>query len=414
MTVGAQTPENAAVQGRWGHLAVLGDRNFWPFFVGNLLSNCGTWFQNIAQTLLVYRLTGSIFLVSVVNFAQFVGVFFVGPLAGVVADRYDRRNILLVSQSLASALTFGLAAASATGNATVPLVIAVALGIGLANAFSVPPMLAMVPQLVPEERLGSAVALNVVTFNAARAIGPVLGALVVERFGTSTAFAVNGLSFLSLIVALQMVRPLRSADPPTPGASERPKLLEAVRRLAGDPTLRTLLLCGAAVSLAIDPVVTLSPAIATDVLGRPDTLVGWMVGIFGAGAVVGALTVAGRTASSVRALLLLLGLVPVAFGVFAFSTSLTTVLAALFVSGFAYIAAVTGVLTRLQLAVPTAEHGRLMAVWSMVFMGSRPVGSLLDGVLASRFGLRVAILAVAAPAAVMAIRARRLPREPLT
>lgn len=406
MSAGTEAAEDPGVDGRWGHLAVLRDRNFWPFFVGNLLSNCGTWFQNIAQTLFVYRLTGSIFLVSLVNFSQFVGVFVVGPLAGVVADRYDRRTILLVSQSFAATLTFGLAWASANGRATVPVVIAVALGIGLANAFSVPPMLAMVPQLVPEERLGSAIALNVVTFNGARAIGPVLGAIVVERFGTTTAFAVNGLSFVSLIVALVVVRPLVSADTPAPRASERPRLLEAVKRIAGDPRLRVLLLCGAAVSLAIDPVVTLSPAIATDVLGRPDTLVGWMVGVFGAGAVLGALTVAGRTASSGRALLLLLMLVPVTFATFAFSTSFPAVMVTLFVAGFAYLGAVTGVLTRLQLAVPTSEHGRLMAVWSMVFMGSRPIGSLLDGVIASRFGLRAAILVVAAPAAVMAARAR--------
>src|SRR5436853_2995428 len=127
---------------------VLGDRNFAPYFVGNLLSNCGTWFQNIAQALLVYRLTRSTFLVGVVNFAQFGGVFLLAPWAGRAADRYDRRRLLVVTQLGAVAVSLTMAALTKADVATAPIAILLALAVGLTLAFAIPALLALLPLLV--------------------------------------------------------------------------------------------------------------------------------------------------------------------------------------------------------------------------------------------------------------------------
>src|SRR5437588_6415247 len=198
---------------------LLGDRNFALYFVGNLLSNCGTWFQNIAQALLVYRLTRSTFLVGVVNFAQFGGVFLLAPWAGRAADRYDRRRLLVVTQLGAVAVSLALAALTRAGVATAPVVMLLALAMGLTLAFAIPALLALVPLLVEQHDIAPAIALNTVTFNLARAVGPVLAAIVIKTLGIPWAFALNSVSFLALIAALAVIRP--RAQRHTQGAPPR-------------------------------------------------------------------------------------------------------------------------------------------------------------------------------------------------
>lgn len=382
--------------------AALRERNFWPYWIGSLLSNCGTWFQNIGQSLLVYRLTGSVFLIGVVSLAQFAGVFVVGPFAGIAADRFDRRRLLLTTQLCGMLVTLGLAAASAAGHATVALVIGVALALGLLQALTVPSQLALVADLVAPVNLPAAVTLNIVTFNGARAIGPVLGAVAVAEIGVSAAFAANACSFLGLMIALLVISPRpvarRSASAP------RPRIVDSVRLIAGRPALVRVFVIAAAGSFAIDPITTLSPGFATEVFHAPDTLVGWLVGSFGAGAVVAALVVshAGLATDRVvgwRGLTLAVAMV-----VFACSGWVWLSVAALFVAGSGYIGLSTLGLTRLQMTTEPSEHGRLMALWSMAFTGSRPIAGIIDGALAGPLGLRWATLIVLAPLAVCAAR----------
>jgi len=206
-------------------LRVLRDRNYWPYFVGNLVSNCGSWFQNIAQALLVYRLTHSTFLVGVVNFAQFVATFALAPWSGVAADRFYRRKLMIAMQLASTAVTAVLALLAAAHLASTGVVIGLALLLGTATAFSVPAMQALVPLLVPAHELAGAVALNSVTFNLARAIGPVAGAVVVARLGIPAAFGLNSLSYLFLVAALFVVHPRAQAE----RQRERPKLRDSVR-----------------------------------------------------------------------------------------------------------------------------------------------------------------------------------------
>ncbi|MEX2626748.1 MAG: MFS transporter [Ilumatobacteraceae bacterium] len=395
----AETDDDAASLPIAGGLrSALTDRNFVPFLAGNVLSNCGTWFQNIAQTLLVYRLTGSVFLVGIVNLAQFAGVFLVAPWAGVVADRFDRRRLLLGTQIFSSFVAAGLAAVSAAGAATVPVVVAVALTLGVAQAFTVPAMLALVPQLVGPHNLAAAVSLNIVTFNVARAVGPVLGALVVATLGVSAAFAVNATSFLALAIGVFFVRPL---DASAARSTEPPKLRRTVRDVLGRADLLWVYLAAACASVAIDPVTTLTPEYATKVFDGPDTLVGWFVGAFGVGAVLAGLWVSQRSMPSDRSLGARCALLACSMWAFAATTWLAVALAALVVAGFCFIALSAAGLARVQGTTEASSHGRLMALWSMAFMGARPIAALTDGFLASMIGVRWATLMIAAPAALV-------------
>lgn len=379
-----------------GALRALRNRNFLPFFVGNLLSSCGTWFHNIAQTLLVYRLTGSVFLVGVVNLAQFTGVLLLGYWAGVAADRFDRRRLLLVTQSASTTISATLAILAALDLVTVPVMMGAALLLGVAQTFNTPAMLAMVPQLVPAAILSPAVALNIVTMNVARAVGPVLGAVVVDQFGVAAAFGLNSMSYLAVIGALLIVRPQPLARRPAEG---RISLLATVRSLRARPELASLFVVAILISMAIDPVTTLSPKFATDVFDQPDTLVGWCVGAFGLGAVIGGVWVSRQPIADDRLLAKRMAILIAAFAVFASTGVLPLALAALVAAGFAYIGTAAAALARVQRETSATEHGRLMALWTMAFMGSRPIAGLIDGAIASAATVQVAAYVMLAPGA---------------
>jgi MFS family permease len=376
---------------------VLADRNFWPYFAGNLLSNCGTWFQNLAQALLIYRLTGSTLLVGVVNFAQFVGTFALAPWSGMAADRFDRRRLMIVAQSFAVVVTAVLALLAAAGRASAPVVIGLALLLGITTAFSVPAMQALVPLLVPTHELAGAVALNSVTFNLARAIGPVVGAVVVDRLGIPAAFGLNALSYVGLIGALLVVRP-REQVRSEAGPGGRVRIRDSFGTVLSDRRIRLLLLAVVALSLTADPVNTLTPGFVTKLFGQRDTLVGVLVGAFGAGAVAAAFLV-GRARSEVdRRLALTLGLLGAGMAAFALAPGFGFAVPALVVGGFGFLAANTTATTAIQLGVADEQRGRVMALWSVAFLGVRPFGSLVDGAVASAVGLRPAAMLMAAPA----------------
>jgi MFS family permease len=386
-------------------LRVLRDRNYWPYFVGNLVSNCGSWFQNIAQALLVYRLTGSTFLVGVVNFAQFVATFALAPWSGGAADRFDRRKLMIAMQLASTAVTGVLAALAAAHLATTPVVMGLALLLGTATAFSVPAMQALVPLLVPAHELAGAVALNSVTFNLARAIGPVLGAFVVARLGIPAAFGLNSLSYLFLVAALFVVHPRPQAQRP----KQRPRLSESLKLVWGDARLLALMLTVVALSLTADPVNTLTPGFATRIFHSHDTLVGVLVGAFGLGAVLAAFF-SGREARDVeRRVVITMAVLGAGMAAFALAPSLPFGLVALVIGGAGYLASNTTATTAIQLEVDDAQRGRVMALWSVAFLGIRPFGSLLDGAVAQTWGLRQAGLLMAAPAllAAAALAVRR-------
>jgi MFS family permease len=391
---------------------VLMRRNFWPYFAGNLLSSSGTWFQTIAQVLLVYRMTRSPFLVGVVNFSQFAAVILLAPVAGSAADRFDRRRLVMATQLCAAALAAGLAFVTASGRATPAIVIAVALALGVTTALATPAQQAIVPGLVTRAELAAAVALNAVTFNLSRALGPVVGVFVIARYGIATALALNSASYLAFVLGLLMLTP-RLQRVPLEG---RPRVRDSVRMVRSDHALLVPLIVVGLVSVTADPVNTLTPAFSTEILGRPDTYTGFLVGAFGAGAVAAAFAVPGRRDPSLRLIVATLAALCVGMTAFALSNAAAVALTGLFVGGFGYLASVTAATSLLHLELEESHRGRVMALWSLSFLGSRPVASLIDGAIASLAGLRVAGLAMVFPAlagclglALLALR--RVPQE---
>src|SRR5690349_10098113 len=268
---------------------VLRQRNFGPYFVGNAASASGTWFQNLAASILVYRLTGSAFLLGVLNFANFVPVLVLAPWAGSAADRFDRRSVLLTTQLTSAVLSAILAALAWGGEAGVWVVSAFALALGVMGAFSAPTSMALVGGLVPLEHLGSAVALNSMTFNLARAVGPVLAGVSVSTLGIPASFAINSASYLLLVIGVVAVRPAERIR----ASREETRLRESLRLVRTQPELLALLLIVTVIGFGSDPVNTEAPAFA-HAFGRPDTQAGFIIGAFGAGAVAAAFLLAGR------------------------------------------------------------------------------------------------------------------------
>jgi MFS family permease len=385
-------------------------RNFWPYFLGNLCSNCGTWFQNIAQAILIYRLTRSSFLVGVVNFAQFVGVFVLAPWAGSAAHRFDRRRLIIVTQILAASLTAGLAGLQGAGLATTPVIIGLVLAVGMTWAFAIPAIQAMVPDLVPVEVVPSALAMSSLTFNLSRAIGPVLGAAVVAHWGVGVAFGCNALSYTGLIAGLLAVRPRQAR----PAGGSQLGWGDSLRLVRNDSALIALLLVVAAISVSQDPVSTLTPGFSSEIFHRADTLTGLLVGAFGAGAALAAATAAGRAGDPVRRLAPGCILMGVGMLGFALAPALPLAYGALVVGGFFFMLTNTGATTALTLEVAPEQRGRVMALWSLCFLGTRPLASLADGGLASTVGLRPAAVALTVPVlaagVAMAVLRRRIPR----
>jgi MFS family permease len=385
--------------------ALLRRRTFGPYFVGNALSASGTWFQNLAAAVLVYRQTHSTLVLGVLNFCQFIPILVLAPWAGGAADRFNRRRLLFVTQSVACVLAGGLGLLAHWDLAPPVVVIADALALGVVSAFSSPAQQALVPALVARDEVPTAVALNSMTFNLARALGASTAALSVEYLGIPASFGINSLSYLAFVAALIVIGP-QTQKLAGRSVSHLRASIELLRRRR---QLVVFLLIVGAVGFASDPVNTLAPALA-HAFGHKDTVGGFITGAFGAGAVTAAFVIAGRVGGTRRRMFLTLLLLGGGMVAFALTPWLWLALPILFVAGFGYLASNTHATSRLQLGVEPSERGRIMALWSVAFLGLRPFASIIDGVVAAAFGVRTACVVLATPALAcavwMALRAR--------
>lgn len=381
-------------------LRVLKDRRFGPYLAGNSISNIGNWFQNVAAGIVVFQLTGSNTLVGAVSVLQFLATLILAPYSGSLADRFDRRKMLVLAQIVSASGAVGLAVwvglAGIEGLPGVWPVLAATGVIGLGYAIGVSAMNALVPALVERDDLESAIAMNSASFTLARAIGPALAGLVVAAFGAGWAFGINALTFLPLIIVLLLIRP---------NDTERSSGDRSVR--AGFAYIRQrkpmmwLVLTTLTIGWAVDPVNTLSPAYA-DMFGRGDTFVGLQVAAFGSGAaamsmLVGRLRKRVGLESTTKA-----GILFLAFGMvgFALAPIEVVVLATLFVAGIGFLLAVTTTNSNLQHRLDEEMRGRVMALWSMAFLGSRPIAGIIDGVVADLVSPRVGVVTAVIPLAV--------------
>jgi MFS family permease len=339
----------------------------------------------------VFNLTGSALLVGAVSVMLFLATLVLAPWAGALTDRVDRRRLMLAGQLVAFAAAATLAAYTALVGAdglpgAWPVLAATGV-IGVGYAFSIPAMQALVPALVDPVDLDGAVALSSVTFNIARALGPALAAAALVAYGPAFAFGVNALSYLGLIVALLVIRPRDVGSEGRGDGSVR----EGLRYVRANPGVLVLLVATMGLGFATDPVNTLSPSIAAE-LGGGDGLVGILVSAFGGGAVL-ATTVAARLGRRFGQVNVgAAGLVALGVGMVALAVAPTvpTAIGALALAGFGFLLGITGVTTAMQRAIPEGLRGRVMALWSMAFLGSRPFAALLDGAVADAVSTGVA------------------------
>jgi MFS family permease len=383
----------------------LARREFRIYFAGNLASNIGTWVANVALGVYMLELTGSSFWVGVVNAALFVPVIFFALPAGALADRTDRLRLLRTSQVFAGALAGLLALLVSLDAAPRLVVVLIAAGWGVSIAVAIPAMQAMVPSLVPHGELAEAIGMNALTFNVARAIGPVLAAVTLTTLGTTFAFGLNALSYAAIVAALLAIRRppfLReSSGPPGP---PREGLVYAWRHLR----TRTMLLAVMAISVSLDPITTLSPALARS-YGLATGGAGWIVSSWGLGAVLG-ITAGRRLINQMsKRGLGWAGLIGQAAGMAALGAApnVAAAIPAGILTGFGYITAVITFTTAIQTDVPERLRGRVMALWTISFLGPRVAAAVVDGALADAFGPHVAASCFALPALVAAWFVRR-------
>ena len=368
-------------------LRALTHRNFRLFFGGQLLSLTGTWMQNVAQAWLVYSMTGSSLMLGTVGFASNIPVFLLAPIGGAVADRHNRHHIVVATQTAAMLLALVLAALTLTGRVQVWHVVVLAALLGAVNAFDIPARQSFFIEMVGKKDLVNAIALNSSMFNAARVAGPAVAGVLVASIGEGWCFLVNGVSYLAVIAGLLMMR-LAPSAPPRARGSALTELLEGVRFVRGAAPIRDLLTMLGLVSLLGTPYTVLMPIFAEGVFHSGPRGLGWLMGATGIGAVLGALNVAART--GVKGLGAMTGRACAAFGaclaLFALSHWFWLSLVMLIPVGFTLMTQMACTNTLIQTMVPDHLRGRVMALYSVMFMGMAPFGSFLAGALAEKIG----------------------------
>jgi MFS family permease len=389
----------------------LQHRNFQLFFGGQLISLVGTWMQSVAQSWLVYRLTGSSTLLGFVGFSSQIPVFLLAPAGGVLADRANRRRVLLITQTASMLLSFALAALALSGRVRVWHVFALAALLGVVNAADIPTRQAFVVEMVGKEDLMNAIALNSSMFNGARIIGPAVAGVLVAGIGEGWCFFANAVSYLAVIAGLLAMRIPRLASV-RHSVSPLAHMKEGFGFVAGAAPVRALILLLGVISFLGMPYAVLMPVFAENILHSGARGLGLLMGAAGVGALIGSLTLAARR--EIRGLGMWVAMAGAGFGI---SVALFAVSRAFWLSalllvpvGLSMMVQMASSNTLIQVMVPDALRGRTMAVYSMMFMGMAPFGSLLAGVLAERIGAPETVAAGGAVCVVAALIFRaRLP-----
>ena len=364
----------------------LRHRNYQLFFSGQLISLIGTWMDQVAESWLVYRLTGSALLLGTVAFASQIPVFLLAPIGGALADRMDRRRILITTQSSMMLVTFVLAWLTLSHRVHIWHIVALAAMTGVINAFDLPARQSFVVDMVSRADLVNAIALNSSMFNGARVIGPAAAGIVVAAIGEGWCFFANGVSFIAVIIGLWMMkmeRPRMSIE-----GSPLENIIEGFRFIAQTKPMRDLMLLLALVSFAALPYAVLMPLFADQILHGGPKALGLLMGSSGVGALCGALLLATRR--SLRGLSTWVAVACTGLGItlslFSFSRSLWLSAALLAPVGFCTMVQMASSNTLIQSMVPDRLRGRVMSFYAMTFMGMAPLGSLLAGSLAHNLG----------------------------
>ncbi len=366
----------------------LRHRNYRLFFGGQGISLVGTWMTRVATGWLVYRLTGSAFLLGLVSFSSQIPILLLGPFAGVWVDRLNRHRVLVVTQALSMVQSFALAGLALAHIITVHEVILLNLFQGAINSFDMPARQAFLIEMVEDrEDLGNAIALNSSLVNAARLIGPSVAGLLIAAVGEGYCFLIDGFSYMAVIASLLAMsvtpRVIEHAR-----ASVLSELRDGWEYVRGFRPIWSILLLLAVISLVGMPYTTLMPIFAGKILHGGAHTLGFMMGAVGVGALTGAVRLAARR--SVLGLGRLIAMTSAGFGAglaaFSFSRELWLSLLLLVVTGFCFMQQMASSNTILQTITEDSKRGRVMSFYSISFQGVAPFGSLTAGAIASRIG----------------------------
>jgi len=389
----AQAAEAAAVavapaaHHKLGTFAALSIRDYKLLWWGMVVSNIGTWMQMVAQGFLVYQLTHSPFALGLVGFVRAVPVFGFSLFAGVLADRVDRRKLLIVTQSLAGVLALVLGVLASTGVIRVWMIMVLAFLSASVMSFDNPTRQALIPDIVGKEYIANAVALNSAAFNGTGVLGPSLAGVALGIVGVSACFYINAFSFIAVIIALFMMSsvPNRSQSKRSMWANLR----DGFTYVRGNRLVSALLVQVALIGLLGRPYTQLMPAVQRDVLHVGAGGLGTLMAFSGLGALIGALAVARLSDFEHRGLLLIIAIGGMSVALIAFSYSRVFVasLLLLVIVGCGATIAMSTTNTMIQLSVPDELRGRVMSMYTMIMMGGMPLGAMVLGSVASGIGV---------------------------
>jgi len=362
-------------------------------WLGACTSSIGTWMQKLAQSWLVYQLSDSKFMLGLDAFLGEIPIFLFSLIGGVIADRIDRRKLLLGSQFVQMACAFTLATLFASGVVKVWHILCLSFTVGMAQAFGGPAYSAIVPSLVEKEDLPNAIALNSIQFNLARVIGPMLGGLALATLGAAWCFSLNGLSFIAVIISLLLLK--QSYLPKSTGVSMLDSMKEGINFIRTNEAMTSLVALAFLTTFLGIPIIVFLPAMAKDVFHADSQTYTWLLSISGFGSVAGAIIVAGsgHVKQKGRLALVMLILFGCFMTAFAMSNRLPVSFLMLFLAGAAMISVFTMVTSLVQLITPNEMRGRVMSVYNVAFRGGMPFGSFIIGALTQFYPL-TSLLAV--------------------
>jgi MFS family permease len=403
---GSEVPVATAPAARGGR-QLLRDRVFGPFFLGKLLSTIGIWVHNIAAAIVVWELTRSALLVGAVSVGQFLPQLLLTPWSGAQADRGDRRRQIIVGRLVTASGSIGLvlwgAIAGLSGTSGAYVVIGAATVVGIGFALGGPAMNAVIPSLVRPNELPAAVALSSVPFTVARASGPAIGAVLVTTLGAAFAFAIAAVTNL-VFAAILWWLPI---DLTQRRQAKDSRIRAGLSYVRSNPAVLALLLGVATIGVGADPVITLTPSVA-EALGAGSGFVGVLASSFGIGAGLAFVMLSRLRLWLGLERLGVVGLLTLASGMLLLSVAPVSwlAIAALVIGGAGMTMALTSMTTLVQQQVPDELRGRVMALWSVAFLGSRPLAAGVSGAVADATSVTVALLLVVVVLVIGATMAR--------
>lgn len=372
----------------------LRSRNYRIFFTGQSVSLIGTWMQTIALSWLVYRLTGSVFLLGLIGFTSQIPTFFLSPFAGVLTDRYNKLNIVKWAQVLFMLQALTMALLVLFNVIEVWHIIALSIVFGFITAFDAPARQSMVPDLIDDPGdLGNAIALNSAMFNGARIVGPAIAGVLIAIVGEGICFLMNALSFAAVIFALMQIK-IPQKQVTTQPDNFRESFKQGFLYTFRSMPIRSLIIILTILSAVGLSYIILLPAYAKEILsGGSDTL-GYLMSGMGVGAVIGAIYMAARKSvlGLGKIIAASIGLLGLSVILASFSGKIYFSLIVFFAGGFSMVLSLSSINTMLQTIAKEDMRGRVMSFYAMALMGTAPLGNLLSGSIASGIGISLTLL----------------------